>query len=123
MQYNQRRAAKELSDLLPGDRVYVPERRENAVVVSKTPEPKSYLIETDSNAAVRRNRRQPTPNPKDTAVPPDDVPQVTAMNPPGQVPGEIERARQSVPKPNSEFLVASTRSGGIVVPLKKLGFN
>ena len=39
VQYNQRRAAKELSDLLPGDRVYVPDRRENAVVVSKTPEP------------------------------------------------------------------------------------
>ena len=56
--YNQRHGAKELSSLLPGDRVYVPDRRENAVVVSKTPEPRSYLIETDSNSAVRRNRRQ-----------------------------------------------------------------
>jgi len=53
--YNQRHAAKELSNLLPGDQVYVPDRRENAVVVRKTPEPRSYLIETNSNAAVRRN--------------------------------------------------------------------
>ena len=82
VQYNQRHAAKELGDLLPGDRVYVPDRRENAVVVGKTPEPRSYLIETDSNAAVRRNRRQLTPNPKDTAVPPGDMPQIPAKNPP-----------------------------------------
>ena len=41
----------------------------------------------------------------------------------GQVPGEIERARQSVRKPNSEFPVASTRSGGRVVTLKRLGLN
>ena len=40
--YKQRHAAKELSNLLPGDRVYVPNRRENAAVVSKTPEPRSY---------------------------------------------------------------------------------
>ena len=49
VQYNQRHAAKELSDLLPGDRVYVPDRLENGVVVSKTPEPRSYLIETVLN--------------------------------------------------------------------------
>ena len=73
VQCNQRHLAKELSDLLPGDRVYVPDRRESAIVVSKTPEPRSYLIETDSNAAVRRNRRQLTPNSKDTAVPSRDV--------------------------------------------------
>ena len=49
VQYNQRHAAKELSDLLPGDRVYVPDRLENGVVVSKTPESRSYLIETVLN--------------------------------------------------------------------------
>ena len=99
VQYNQRHAAKELSDLLTGDRVYVPDCRENAVVVSKTPEPRSYLIETNSNAAVRRNRGQLTPNPKDTAVPSRDVPKIPTVNPPGQAPGEVEKARESVPKP------------------------
>ena len=123
VQYNQRHAAKELSDLLPGDRVYVPDRRENAVVVGKSPEPRSYLIETDSNAAVRRNRRQLTPNPKDTAVPPGDVPQIPAMNPPGQIPGKAEKAREPVQKPNSEIPIPSTRSGRRVVPPKRLGFN
>ena len=42
VKHNQRHAGKELSDLLPGDRVYVPDHRENAVVVNKTPEPRSY---------------------------------------------------------------------------------
>ena len=123
VQYNQRHAAKELSDLLPDDRVYVPDRRENAVVASKTPEPRSYLVETDSNAAVRRNRRQLTPNPKDTAVSPGDVPQIPAVNPPRQVPGEVAKARESAPKPNTEIPVTSTRSGRRVIPPKRLGFD
>lgn len=83
--YNQRHAAKELRNLLPGDRVYVPNRRENAVVVSKTSEPRSFLNETDGNAAVRENRRQLTLNPKDTALPPRDLLQAPT----------VERSRQS----------------------------
>ena len=122
VQYNQQHAAKELTDLLPGDRVYVPDRRENAVVVSKTPEPRSYLIETDNNAAVRRNRRQLTPNPKDTALPSRDVPQIPQI-PPGQAPGEVEKAGKSVPNPTSAIPVTSTRSGRRVIPPKRLGFN
>ena len=105
MQYNQRQAAKEQNDLLA----------ENAVVFSKTPEPRSYLIEIDSNAAVRRKRRQLTPNPKDTAVPP-------VVNPSGQVPGAVEKARESVPRPNSEIPVTSTRSGRRVIPPKNKDF-
>ena len=34
--YNRRQAVKELSHLSPGDRVYIPDRKENAVVVAKT---------------------------------------------------------------------------------------
>ncbi|XP_022806280.1 uncharacterized protein K02A2.6-like [Stylophora pistillata] len=55
-EYIQHHAVKELSNLLPGDRVYIPDRKENAVVVSKTPQPRSYYLDTDSNATVRRNR-------------------------------------------------------------------
>ena len=123
VQYNQQHTATELSDLLPGDRVYVPDCQENAVVVSKTPEPRSYLVETDSNAAVRRNRRQLTPNPKDTAVSPGDVPQIPVVNPPGQVPSEVEKARESALKPNTEIPLTFTHSGRRVIPPKRLGFN
>ena len=56
-------------------------------------------------------------------MPPGDVPQIPAVNPPGQVPGEVEKARESVPKPNSEIPVTSTRSGRRVIPPKRLGFN
>ena len=34
------------------------------MVVAKTPEPRSYYLDTDYNATVRRNRRQLNPNPK-----------------------------------------------------------
>ena len=55
--YNRRHAVKELSNLSPSDRgVYISDRKENAVVVAKTPEPRSYYLDTDSNATVRRNQ-------------------------------------------------------------------
>ena len=62
-EYNRGHAAKELSNLSRGDRVFIPDHTENVVVVAKTPEPRSYYLDTDSNATVRRNRRQLNPNP------------------------------------------------------------
>ena len=121
--YNQRHAAKELSNLLPGDQVYIPDRGENAVVVRKTPEPRSYLIETNSNAAVRTNWRQLNLSPMDTAVPPGEVPQIPAVNPPRQALGEVEKARESVLKPISEIAATSTRSGRRAIPPKRLGLK
>ena len=56
-------------------------------------------------------------------MPPGDVLQIPAVNPPGQVPGEVVKARESVLKPNSEIAVTSTRSGRRVVPPNRLGFN
>ena len=52
-EYNRRHAVKELSHLSPCDSVYIPDRKENAVVVAKTPEPRSYYLDTDSNATDR----------------------------------------------------------------------
>ena len=92
--YNRRHAVKELSHLSPGDRVYIPDRKENAVVVAKTPEPRSYYLDTDSNATVRRNRRQlkyvagsPSPDPPETSKDKPPVPGTTTrsernVNPP-----------------------------------------
>ena len=62
---NNQHAVKELSHLSPGDRVYIPDRKENTVVVAKTPEPRSYYLDTDSNATIRRNRQQLNANPKE----------------------------------------------------------
>ena len=92
--YNRRHAVKELSHLSPGDRVYIPDRKENEVVVAKTPEPRSYYLDTNSNATVRRNRRQlkyvegsPSPDPPETSKDQPPVPRTTTrsernVNPP-----------------------------------------
>ncbi|KAK2549425.1 hypothetical protein P5673_030099 [Acropora cervicornis] len=56
-------------------------------------------------------------------MPPGDVPQIPAMNPPGQIQGKAEKVREPVQKSNSEIPVPSTRSGRRVVPPKRLGFN
>ena len=50
--YKRRHAVKELIHLSPGDRVYIADRKENAEVVAKTPEPRSYYLDTDSNVTV-----------------------------------------------------------------------
>ena len=104
--YNRRHAVKELSHLSPGDRVYIPDRKENAVVVAKTPEPRSYYLDTDYNATVRRNRRQLNPNPKEAKCvagsPLPDPPEASKDQPP--VPAEKKDAlrptqKSSIPVP------------------------
>ena len=81
--YNKRHAARELSPLATGDRVYIPDRKENAVVVNQSSEPRSYFVETDSNAVVRRNRRHLTPNPKEmiSSQNPSPAPAVISKEP------------------------------------------
>ena len=60
------------------------------MVVAKTPEPRSYYLDTDSNATVRRNRRQLNPNPKEAKYaagsPLPDPPETSKDQPP--VPSE-----------------------------------
>ena len=126
-EYNRRHAVKELSNLSPGDRVYIPDRKENAVVVAKTPEPRSYYLDTDSNAIVRRNRRQLNPNPKEAKYgagsPLPDRPETSKDQPP--VPAEKNDALRSAEKSSIPVLVpgTTTRSGRKVNPPKRLGFD
>ena len=125
--YNRRHAVKELSHLSPGDRVYIPDRKENAVVVAKTPEPRSYYLDTDSNATVRRNRRQLNPNPKEAKYaagsPLPDPPETSKDQPP--VPAEEKDALRSAQKSSIPVPVPgnTTRSGRKVNPPKRLGFD
>lgn len=88
-EYNRRHAVNELSNQLsPGVRVlYIPDRKENVVVVNKTPEQRSYYLDTDNNAnTVRRNRRQLNPNPKEVKYsagrPLTDPPETSKDQPP-----------------------------------------
>ncbi|PFX21652.1 Transposon Ty3-I Gag-Pol polyprotein [Stylophora pistillata] len=126
-EYNRRHAVKELSNLSPGDRVYIPDRKENAVVVSKTPQPRSYYLDTDSNATVRRNRRKLNPNPKEakytTESPPPYPPETSKDQPP--IPAEKNEAFMSAQKSSIPVPVpgTTTRSGRKVNPPKRLGFD
>ena len=125
--YNRRHAVKELRHLSPGDRVYIPDRKENAVVVAKTPEPRSYYLDTDSYATVRRNKRQLNPNPKEakyvTGSPLPDPPETSKVQPP--VPAEEKDALRSAQKSSIPIPVPgnTTRSGRKVNPPKRLGFD
>ena len=126
-EYNRGHAAKELSNLSRGDRVFIPDRTENVVVVAKTPEPRSYYLDTDSNATVRRNRRQLNPNPKEAKYvagsPLPDPPETSKDQPP--VPAEKKDALRSAQKSSIPVPVPgnTTRSGRKVNPPKRLGFD
>ncbi|CAB4009257.1 partial, partial [Paramuricea clavata] len=65
--YNKRHRATCLSDLSPGETVWLPEMSSPAVVVSKSPEPRSYIVQTEKGT-VRRNRRQVVPSPKEPVM-------------------------------------------------------
>ena len=65
--YNKRHRSTRLFDLSPGETVWLPEMSSPAVVVSKSPKPRSYIVKTE-RGTVRRNRRQVVPSPKETGM-------------------------------------------------------
>ena len=65
--YNRRHRSKRLSDLSPGETVWLPEMNSPAVVASESPEPRSYIVNTEKGT-VRRNRRQMLHSPIETGT-------------------------------------------------------
>ena len=108
-QYNQRHRASNLSELEPGETVYIPDYKENAVVINKTPQPRSYLVETDGGSVLRRNRKHLTPDPNQKSPSPIKSPPPAAPVP--------------EPKGPPSTMEKTTRSGRKVVPPKRLGFE
>lgn len=53
--------SKELPELVPGDQVWLSDIRKKGTVISKLPEPRSYLVKLESGAQLRRNRAHLTP--------------------------------------------------------------
>lgn len=53
--YNDSKGVRKLSELSPGDPVFIKDSKMHGKVVSKAREPRSYIVETPSNQ-VRRNR-------------------------------------------------------------------
>ena len=107
-QYNQRHRASNLSELETGETIYIPDYKENAVVINKTPQPRSYLVETDGGSVLRRNRNL-TPDPNQKSPSPIKSPPPTAPVP------ELKAPPSTMEK--------TTRSGRKVVPPKRLGFE
>ena len=97
------------------------------VVVAKTLEPRSYYLDTDYNATVRRNRRQLNPNPKEekyvagSHLP--DPPETSKDQPP--VPAEKKDALRSAQKSSIPVPVpgTTTHSRRYVNLPKRLGFD
>tara|TARA_B110000881_G_scaffold207396_1_gene211562 strand:- start:705 stop:4865 length:4161 start_codon:yes stop_codon:yes gene_type:complete len=54
--YNDRHRARELSALHPGDNVYLRDRKQDGEVLSRSQEPRSYLVKTMDGTVFRRNR-------------------------------------------------------------------
>ena len=60
--FDKRHFATNLSDLSPGERVWLPDRRVEGTVLDKVGTPRSYAVETP-NGKLRRNRHHLNPLP------------------------------------------------------------
>ena len=54
--YNKRHKTKDLSKLQPGETVYIRDRQQEAEVIKRSQEPRSYLLKTSDGTVFRRNR-------------------------------------------------------------------
>lgn len=103
--YDQRHGVHTLPPLQCGDKVWIPDRKEEGTVVDETGQPRSYMLSTPTSA-IRRNRRhvnqlpQPSSDPETPAEPPPEKSPVTKTAPVTET-----------PEPD---LVVTTRSGRVV---------
>ena len=126
LDYNRRHRATDLNNLEPGETVWISDYKENGTVLNETPQPRSYLVETQTGRVLRRNRKHLTPNPKEKlasqleAKPPaPDQPEKedTLMKPNSPSASKEMENLQTSPCP-----VKTTRSGRRVIPPKKLTY-
>lgn len=105
--YDRRHRARPLAPLEEDDPVWLPELRTSGTVVGHAETPRSLYVET-SSGTLRRNRSQVIPLPQ-----PQDSPRETS--------GETCSANQNTAR--SPVGLQHTRSGRIVRPPKRLGFD
>ena len=130
---NLRHKAHDLPKLQIGDPVWIRDQNRQGQVVSRTPEPRSYLVRTDLGT-VRRNRRAPVPTSHDNDdsnrrwTPPARVSTTSDIATPTvetQVPTTPAKSvslptREIPPLPEPPAPDRVTRSGRTVKPPKRL---
>ena len=79
--YNERHRARELPDLPPGTRVYIPDRQEEGQTAT-SPTTRSYIV-TPTSGDFRRNRRHitPLPQPSSSNTPVPSAPSTSNTQP------------------------------------------
>ena len=108
--YNKRHRTSVLPELNPGDKVWIPEKNSRAVVIQKSPQPRSYVFKTEQSL-LRRNRRHLIPNL-------NEIEKNAKPLPVGNIqPRKETRSTRGVNTPCS---VVKTRSGRTVIPPTRL---
>ena len=110
--YNKCHGTSVLPELNPGDKVWVPDKNSPAVVIQKSPQPRSYVVKTEQSL-LRRSRRRLIPNP--TEIEETAKPLPVANIQPTKEPGSTQGV-------NTPCSVVKTRSGRTVIPPTQLDF-
>lgn len=114
--YNISKGVRQLPELVPGTRVFIKDNRRFGTVVQKADQPRSYIIQTDTNQ-LRRNRHTIfpiTPNGKDdTDTLQEEQPQRGSLTPTRQ---------EETPTEGREIVSGEyrTRAGRISKPPQRL---
>ena len=109
--YNKRHRTSVLPELNPGDKVWIPDKNSPAVVIQKSPQPRSYVVKREQSL-LRRNRRHLIPNPK------EEIEESAKSLPVESIQPTMETG--STQGVNTPYSVVKTRSGRTVIPPTRL---
>ena len=123
--FNRRHAVQQAPELKPGDSVYIKDLHRSGSIISRHPNPRSYIVDTEQGT-IRRNRAHlvATPSSPVQSAPVTNVPETPPAAPRSALPAEsetntsVQPEMRPTPHPPAQHQV--TRSGRTVIPPKRL---
>ena len=123
--FNRRRAVQQAAELKPGDSVYTKDLNRCGSIISRHPDPRSYIVDIEQGT-IRRNRAHlvATPSSPVQSAPVTSVPETPPAAPRSALPAESETNTSAQPEmrltPHPPGQHQVTRSGRTVISPKRL---
>ena len=123
--FNRRHSVQQAPEIKPGDSVYIKDPNRSGSIISRHPNPRSYIVDTEQGTICRNGAHLVAkPSSPVQSAPVTNVPETPPAAPRSALPAESETntsaepEMRSTPHPPGQHQV--TRSGRTVIPPKRL---